>query len=199
MRGPGGGRRGRPHRHGKGKGAVYRLEDSGAIEQVFALGDGYLTALLPEMPNGKDLEMLVAAGTQGKVYRLLPDRTFALAADLSERQALTLARTGDGFLVGTGDGAASTRSARRRPARPAICPRSSTANFPASGGACASPASNLVFETRSGNTAKPDKSWVPWKRLGEPTSGGTAARGASRARAAATCSTGSRSRPRMVG
>ena len=32
----------------RGRGAVYRLDDAGGIEQVFALSDGYLTALLAD-------------------------------------------------------------------------------------------------------------------------------------------------------
>ena len=41
---PSGGRSGAA----RGKGAVYRVDDGGGIEQVFALSDGYLTALLAD-------------------------------------------------------------------------------------------------------------------------------------------------------
>ena len=146
----------------RGKGAVYRLEDSGAIEQVFALSDGYLTGLLPDR-NG---EILAAAGTQGKVYRLLPDRTFALAADLSERQALSLVRTADGFLVGTGDvgGLYEVRPAAGNEA--SYLSKVFDGEFPSAWGRLRYTGSaNLVFETRSGNTSRPDKTWTAWKRL----------------------------------
>ena len=147
---------------GRGKGAVYRLDDSGGIEQVFALSDGYLTSLLAD----KQGEVLAAAGTQGKVYRLFPDRTFALAADLSERQALTLLRAGDGFLVGTGDAGGVYE------VRPAIGGEASYLSkvfdgdfFTRWGRLRWIGSKNLQFETRSGNTAKPDRSWTGWKKL----------------------------------
>jgi hypothetical protein len=146
----------------KARGAVYRLTDVGAIEQVFALSDGYLTALLAD-PGG---DVYAAAGTQGKVYRLLPDRTFALAADLSERQALTLVRSGDGFLVGTGDvgGVYEVRPAVQGEAN--YLSKVFDGEFFTSWGRLRWTGSpTLVFETRSGNTAKPDKSWTGWKKL----------------------------------
>jgi len=83
----------------KAHAAVYRLDDDGRIEQVLALADGYFTALLA----GPDNKVYAASGTQGKVYRISPDRTAALAIDLPERQALALVSTHEGFLVGTGD------------------------------------------------------------------------------------------------
>jgi hypothetical protein len=146
----------------KARGAVYRLTDAGAIEQVFALADGYLTALLAD-PGG---DVYAAAGTQGKVYRLLPDRTFALAADLSERQALTLVRAGDGFLVGTGDvgGVYEVRPAAQGEAN--YLSKVFDGEFFTSWGRVRwTGAPTLVFETRSGATAKPDKSWTAWKKL----------------------------------
>jgi hypothetical protein len=146
----------------KAKGAVYRLTDAGAIEQVFALSDGYLTALLAD-PGG---DVYAAAGTQGKVYRLLPDRTFALAADLSERQALTLVRSADGFLVGTGDvgGVYEVRPAGQGEAT--YLSKVFDGEFFTNWGRLRWTGSpNLAFETRSGNTAKPDKTWTSWKKL----------------------------------
>ena len=44
-----------------------------------------------------------APGSEGRVYRVAPDRTAALAIDIPERQALALLRTANGFLVGSGD------------------------------------------------------------------------------------------------
>jgi outer membrane protein assembly factor BamB len=162
----GGGRSG----SAKGKGAVYRLEDAGTIEQVFALSDGYLTALLPESAKGNEVQMLVAAGTAGKVYRLLADRTFALAADLSERQALTLARTADGFLVGTGDSGGLYEVRPAAAGEASYLSRVFDGEFPSQWGRLHyTGTQSLVFETRSGNTAKPDKTWTAWRRLADVT------------------------------
>jgi hypothetical protein len=145
----------------RGRGAVYRVDDAGGIEQVFALSDGYLTALLADGNS-----VLAAAGTQGKVYRLLPDRTFALAADLSERQALTLLRAGDGFLVGTGDVGGVYEVRPAGPGDASYLSKVFDGDFFTRWGRLrwmGSP--SLQFETRSGNTAKPDRSWTAWKKL----------------------------------
>ncbi len=149
---------------GKSRAAVYRLEDDGRIEQVFALAEGYFTSLLLDEAG----DVLAASGTQGKVYRISPDRSVALAVDLPERQALALVRTPDGFLVGSGDVGALFR------VRPAVGGEASyvsrvlDAEAPASWGSLRwSGSSDLRFETRSGNTAKPDRSWTDWKKLAE--------------------------------
>ena len=169
----------------RGRGAVYRLDDAGGIEQVFALSDGYLTSLLADSDS-----VLAAAGTQGKVYRLLPDRTFALAADLSERQALTLLRAGDGFLVGTGDvgGVYEVRPAGR--ATPATCRRCSTATSSPAGDGCAGWAAPTCSSRP--NRATPPSPIAPgppgrsWSQSAGPA---PTARGRSPASPAATSST----------
>ena len=146
----------------KSRAAVYRLEDDGQIEQIFALSDGYFTALL----LGEGGAVYAANGTQGKLYRIAPDRTTALAADLPERQALSLLRTGDGFLVGTGDIGGVYRVRPAAASEAAYLSKVFDAEVPAHWGHLRWTGSkDLAFETRSGNTAKPDKSWGDWRKL----------------------------------
>ena len=57
----------------------------------------------------------VGTGSEGRVYRVCPDRTAALAIDVPERQALALLRAGNGFLVGTGDVGGVYRAAPAAP------------------------------------------------------------------------------------
>lgn len=145
----------------KAKAAVYRLDADGQIEQVFTLPDGYLTAL----SVGDDGTLFAAAGTQGHVYRLSPDRTASLVVDLPERQALTLVRAAGGLLVGTGDAAGVYRA--HAPGAPGghYLSKVLDAEFPARWGVLRWLGTNVGFETRSGNTAKPDDGWTPWKAL----------------------------------
>ncbi len=146
----------------KSRSAVYRLDEDGSVEQVFALADGYLTALLAE-PNGT---VLAASGTQGKIYRLFPDRSFALVADLSERQALTLVRSAEGFLVGTGDIGGIYRVRASAPGEAVYLSKVFDAESFARWGQLRWTGSpDLSFATRSGNTAKPDKTWTDWRKL----------------------------------
>ncbi len=163
----------------KSKAAVYRLEDSGAIEQVASLADGYYTSLVA-LENG---DVLAAAGTGGKIYRIAADRTVALVADLSERQALTLLRTrdavGEGFLVGSGDTGGVYRVRPATAGEATYLSKVFDAEFPSRWGHLRwTGTPGLQFETRSGQTAKPDKTWADWRKLGGVTMQGGEAEGA---------------------
>jgi hypothetical protein len=146
----------------KSRAAIYRLDDDGGIEQLFALADGYFTAILLDAHGN----LFAASGSQGKLYRIAPDRTVALAADVPERQALSLVQTGDGFLVGSGDIGAVYR------VRPAVGSEATylskvlDAEAPALWGHVWWTGSrDLLIETRSGNTGKPDASWSGFQRV----------------------------------
>ncbi|MES1205186.1 MAG: hypothetical protein ABUS79_04540 [Pseudomonadota bacterium] len=147
----------------KAKAAIYRIEPDGHIEQVFALPDGYLTALAVA-PDGS---ILAAAGTQGHVYRVTPDRMASLVIDLPERQALALVRSGDTVLVGTGDVGGVYRAQPAGSLAPGgrYLSKVLDADFPARWGVLRWLGSQVTFETRSGNTAKPDAGWNAWKAL----------------------------------
>jgi hypothetical protein len=146
----------------KAHAAVYRLDDDGAIEQVLALADGYFTALLAG-PGG---QVYAASGTQGKIHRISPDRTVTLAIDLPERQALSLVSTPEGFLVGTGDVGAVFRVRPAAAGEASYLSKVLDADGPARWGFLRWVGSaDLLFETRVGNTGKPDKSWSSWRKL----------------------------------
>ena len=71
----------------QGPGAIYRVDPDGRVEQLHALADGYFTALHVDT----DGNVWAAAGANGRVYLIRPDRTVITAFDLPERQVLTLA------------------------------------------------------------------------------------------------------------
>jgi outer membrane protein assembly factor BamB len=151
----------------KGKAALYRLEPDGRIEQLFSIPDGYFTSLAVDDATG---DVYAASGTDGRVYKIRPDRTATLALDLSERQALTLVRAGGDLLVGTGDVGGVSR------ARPVSAAGDATytskvldAESPARWGMMRwHGAKGVSLETRSGITSKPDESWSSWQKLQSP-------------------------------
>jgi hypothetical protein len=171
----------------RSRAALYRIDGSGRIEQVFALGDGYLTSLLV----AKDGSVYAASGAEGRVYRIRPDDTAALVIDVPERQVLTMAPGGGGrgaagaraaaagaapaagatppeLWLGTGDAAAvyAAHEAGTPGAEGArYLSRVLDAEHPAAWGALHWRGDHVTFETRSGNTAKPDGSWRPWRAL----------------------------------
>jgi len=149
----------------KSKAALYRIDPDGRTEQIFSIGDGYFTALAFD----DDGRAYVGTGTEGRVYRVDPDRKAALAIDLPERQALTLVRSGKTFLVGTGDVGSIYRVAPA-PAREATyLSRVLDADFHARWGLLRWHGTHeLGVATRSGNTAKPDATWSGFAALDQP-------------------------------
>jgi hypothetical protein len=152
----------------KAKAALYRLERDGRLEQIFAIPDGYFTALSVDEKTG---DVYAATGTQGRVYRVRPDRTAGLAIDLPERQALTLVSTRAGsemgFLVGTGDMGGVYRARPAAGAGEAVYlskvfdseTRSRWGLLRWRG------TKGLAIETRSGVTSKPDDGWSGFQKL----------------------------------
>jgi hypothetical protein len=152
----------------KSKAALYRLERDGRIEQIFAIPDGYFTALAVDDKTG---DVYAATGTQGRVFRVRPDRAAGLAIDLPERQALTLvpARAGAelGFLVGTGDmGGVYRARAAAAGGEATYLSKVFDAETRSHWGLLRwRGAKGLAIETRSGVTSKPDEGWSSFQKL----------------------------------
>lgn len=143
-----------------GKGAIYRVTAAGDAEQLHALEKGYFTDLALD----RDGVLWAADGTKGKVYLVRHDRTVLTAFDLSERQVLTLAVGGKEQYMGTGDAGAVYRIPVRPVAKPAYLSEVFDAKHPSRWGNLRyQAAGRLRVESRSGNTAKPDKTWAEWK------------------------------------
>lgn len=159
-------------RERKGRGAIYRVDPDGRVEQLHALADGYFTAIHVD----NDGNVWAAAGSNGRVYLIRPDRTVLTALDLPERQVLTLAfdagaqqavgargALAPNGLLGTGDAGALYKVSSEPPRDAHYVTRVYDAQFPSrwgnlhwSGGGA------LTLETRSGNTSRPDKTWSAW-------------------------------------
>lgn len=149
-------------RERKGKGALYRLDPDGRVEQLHALTDGYFTALHVDHSGS----VWAASGSKGRVYLIRPDRTVVTAFDLPERQVLTLAfspgANGPNGLLGTGDAGAIYRLSSSPPKDAHYLTRVLDAQFPSRWGAVRWSGSGVTMQTRSGNTARPDKTWSGW-------------------------------------
>ncbi len=149
----------------KAKAALYRIDPDGRTEQIFSIGDGYFTTLAVD----DDGRAFVGTGTEGRVYRVDPDRRAALAIDLPERQALTLLRAGKNFLVGTGDVGGLYRVTPAPAKQATYLSRVLDADFPSRWGLLRWHGSHeLGVATRSGNTAKPDATWSAFGDLDHP-------------------------------
>jgi sugar lactone lactonase YvrE len=157
----------------KGRGAIFRVEADGRVEQLHALADGYLQSIAVA-PEG----VYAAAGTGGRVYLIKDDRTVLTVFNVDERQVNAIVAGKSGVAFVTGDSAAAY-VASGAPKAAAYTSKVLDAGFPARWG-------NLRFrgegelsvETRSGNTAKPDKGWSGWQKVsGVSKAGGDASTG----------------------
>jgi sugar lactone lactonase YvrE len=151
----------------KGRGALFRVEADGRLEQLHALADGYFTALAVD---GGDV--LGATGAQGRVYRVRDDRTVLTAFDVPERQVTALMSGKGGIAFTTGDSAAlyvASGSPKKASYTSKVLDASASARW---GSLRWRGEGALVIETRSGNTAKPDKGWSGWEKVTAPKRGG---------------------------
>jgi hypothetical protein len=142
----------------KSKAGLYRIDASGRIEQVFSLADGYLTTLLVD----RDGAVWVTSGAQGRVHRVLADGTVSLIIDVPERQILTLIRANSEVWLGTGDAAAVYVARTGAELGGRYLSKVLDAEYGAAWGALQWQGNLVSFETRSGNTAKPDADWRAW-------------------------------------
>lgn len=147
----------------EGKGAVYRLDVEGNAEQLLDLPKGYFT----DLELDADGVLWAGDGTKGKVYMIMPDRSVLTAFDLAERQVLALAVAGKEQYMGTGDAGAVYR------VKPGLDPKAAylsevfDGKYSSRWGNLEYRArGNLRVDSRSGNTAKPDKTWSGWKASG---------------------------------
>lgn len=142
-----------------GKGAVFRITQGGNVEQLLALDKGYFTALALDT----DDTLWVGEGTQGKVFLIRKDRTILTAFDLPERQVLSISLGGREAYLGTGDGGALYRLSGGPGSQPAYQTEVFDARFFSMWGTLRFQASGtLGIQSRSGNTAKPDRTWNDW-------------------------------------
>jgi hypothetical protein len=142
-----------------GKGALFRIDPQGRVEELLALGKGYFTDL------ARDNEGVVwaADGSDGKVYMVLGKRSVTTVFDLDERQVLALAIAGSEPYLGTGDSGAIYRVLPQPQKAPAYESKVFDAKLPANWGTVQYRASAPIsLMSRSGNTAKPDDTWGAW-------------------------------------
>jgi len=156
--------RNRPNRPKPGKGSLHLVLADGRTEQAHSIDDNHYTDLA-FLPDG---DVLAATGAEGRIYRVAADgRTSATWVDVDERQVLGMdVSDADEPLFVTGDVGALYRVRRARPPTGTWTSEVLDARFPARFGALdwQGTGGPIRFETRSGNTERPDDTWSPWSR-----------------------------------
>jgi hypothetical protein len=159
----------------KGKGALFRVEMDGKLEQLHALTSTYFTSVVVD-PKGN---IYAGAADKGRVYLVEPDDTVATAFDVEERAIAQLFWDGKQLAFTTDDAAGLYRVTGKASDAKYVSEVYDAKNPSKWGRLLWQGTGKLTLETRSGNTAKPDVGWSTWaaptkiSAIGGGQSGGT--------------------------
>ncbi len=157
---------GRVPRPRAGSGQLWRVDPDGRAEALLSRKDTHFTAV----QWGLDGAIYAGGGDDGRIFRVEPDASYSIWADVEERQVLALDMRASNPSFITGDGAAIYR-VRRGPPRDAVWTSGALdARFLSKWGRLEwRGKGKLAFETRSGNTKDPGATWSAWsKALKQP-------------------------------
>ncbi|MGI8907892.1 MAG: hypothetical protein ACR2IE_15530 [Candidatus Sumerlaeaceae bacterium] len=152
-----------------GQSSVIQIQPSGFVTSFWSSPEGPIHAM---MSDPETSSMLVAAGKRGKIYRVTTsDANHSLIADVEEPMVLSLARLNGRMFFSTANKAAIYELVTTGPVQESLfASRSFNAGSTVKWGnlyyeAEESSGSEVLFETRSGNTAEPsDGTWSEWSR-----------------------------------
>ena len=142
------------------KSALYKINPDATVETLWSSKDENVYSMLVE-PAGS---IVFATDAQGRVYRLNSDRKAALLVETNEGEATRLVNAPSGLLAATGDmgklfrlggseGASGTYEAPVHDS--GAVARWGRLSWRGTGG-------KASFFTRTGNSARPDKTWSDW-------------------------------------
>lgn len=157
----------------KKKALLYRADPAGAVE-LFWQSDAEFIFSLAMRENGN---LLVGTGSPGSLVELNPDGESTIWKELAESQLLKFHPWGGDFVFGTGNqGHVYRVGPDRAPEGEYTSEAMDAANVARWGnlrwwGETAGN-SDVVFETRSGNTEEPDDTWSDWEEIPDEDRGG---------------------------
>lgn len=150
---------GRAPRPTPGKGRIWRVSRDGRAEEIYRRDRGHITSV-QLLDDGT---VVGGVSEDGLVVRVAPDRTHATWIDVDERQVLRVDVRGDAPLFVTGDGSAVYRLSASRPREAIWESKVLDGRFRARWGQLSWQGDGqLVFQTRAGNTERPDATWSAW-------------------------------------
>lgn len=143
-----------------GTGELWLLEANGEARKLFTSSeDGHLSAI--QWSN--DGAVYAATGKAGHIYRVQLDGTNALWIDVEERQVLALRMSDERAYFSTGDAGALYRVLPGTAGEALWTSKVLDAGFTARFGQLDwRGRGRLSFQTRSGNTEKPENGWSAW-------------------------------------
>jgi sugar lactone lactonase YvrE len=149
-----------------GSGQLWRVDAEGRAEMLVARKDTHFTAV----QWGSDGAIYAGEGHEGRILRVEPDASYSIWVDVEERQVLALDLVSDKPSFVTGDGAAIYRVKPAKRGDATWTSKALDSGFASTWGRLTwRGTGSFAFQTRSGNTKEPSKTWSPWsKELGKP-------------------------------
>lgn len=142
-----------------GKGAIFRVSDKGSAVQLHSIKNGYFTDL--SIDSAKNL--WASDGAKGRVFMIDRQGGVTKAFDVDERQSLIVDMNAKTKYFATGDGGAIYQIVKTKSKPRYLSDVLDAKNIATWGNLNFYATAKLVFESRTGNTAKVDKSWSAWK------------------------------------
>ena len=149
------------------KSALYKINPDATVETLWSSKEENVYSMLVE-PAGS---LVFATDAQGRVYRLSSDRKAALLVETNEGEATRLLETPNGLLAATGDMGKVFRLTHAEAATGTYEAPVHDSGTVARWGRLTwrGPGGKVSFSTRSGNSARPDKTWSDWSEpLADP-------------------------------
>jgi sugar lactone lactonase YvrE len=144
-----------------GSGQVWRIESDGRAEMLMARKDTHFT----DVEWGENGAVYVAGGHEGRIFKVDPDASYSIWADVEERQVLALDLRSSQPLFVTGDAGAVYRVREGTPKKATWTSASLDATFLSTWGRLDwRGTGRFTFQTRSGNTKEPGDTWSDWSK-----------------------------------
>lgn len=141
---------------------LVRIDAEGYGRPVWPADAGEVQSLLADPEGG----VLVGSGRDGRLYRIDPNGDISLLLQLSASQIPVVYRTANGaLLLGTANMGLGYRLAAPGPSGRCESEPVDAGTLSYWGALSWRGQGSLRFETRSGNTRKPEASWSPWQPL----------------------------------
>lgn len=147
---------------GVDKSALYRIHPDNTVETLWTSAEENAYDVL-----AWDGNLLLSTDRDGRIYELAPDRKLTLLAQTGESEAIRLLRPGRRLLVATGDTGRIYRMADTYATEGSYEAPIHDAGSVARWGQLSwrqevASGCRIALETRSGNTARPDRTWSDW-------------------------------------
>ncbi len=146
--------------------ALYKIHPDSTVETLWSSKDENVYSMLVEPQGG----IVFSTDAQGRVYRLHPDRKATLLVETNEGEATRLIAAPGGLVAATGDMGKLFRLADSEGSSGTYESPVHDSGTVAHWGRMSwrGPAGSVSFSTRSGNSARPDKTWSDWEPLADP-------------------------------